>query len=338
MKRELVSSCVVIFAALLLTAKSANAEVDLYSMGSLSTDPNKPGCYMTFSDQQRDRLPKGSVTGRSSGVPCKVYRNGEGIGSLLTNPVRNEFTDYDVIPGETYTYEICGQNGKILATTGERNITCYFIYDMELGTRTVAFDADDSTGKTVSYSLYKRTVDGKTAVSQRVSYICDQDWINVDVNTGGVNIWVEQNGTDAERIGFVTLEYNGFKRTIKVMQAGKATPASYSLWAAKNGVDGAWDEKDENKIHNVFRYAFEMPTGKFTETPFIDIVFLDGKPIIKTPAVVNSVGFTFSVEVSDKPDGTGNAASYPLNASGTTTIEEDVRQSRFFRLKANPVQ
>jgi hypothetical protein len=33
-------------------------------------------------------------------------------------------------------------------------------------------------------------------------------------------------------------------------------------------------------------------------------------------------------------DGTGNAASYPLNASGETVIDETGKATRFFRLRA----
>ena len=67
----------------------------------------------------------------------------------------------------------------------------------------------------------------------------------------------------------------------------------------------------------------------------IDITFnAQGKAVILTPPLVNSAGFTFTIGASDNVDGTGNAASYPLNASGETVIDETGKTTRFFRLKA----
>ena len=85
----------------------------------------------------------------------------------------------------------------------------------------------------------------------------------------------------------------------------------------------------------VMRYVFNKPAGDFSETPLIGISFVDGKPVIKTPVVVNTTGFTLSVMASDMADGTGNVTNYKLNASGETKIEEAVKPSRFFRLKVD---
>ena len=112
----------------------------------------------------------------------------------------------------------------------------------------------------------------------------------------------------------------------------------YSSWAAANGLSGAWDAKDASGVYNVFRYVFNKPVGDFSETPLIGISFVDGKPLIKTPAIVNASGFTLSVAASDKADGTGNVINYTLNASGETRIEEAVKPSRFFRLKVDVAQ
>ena len=40
------------------------------------------------------------------------------------------------------------------------------------------------------------------------------------------------------------------------------SPFSYADWAALHGL-GAWDAADARGIHNVFRYAFNVPTGDF---------------------------------------------------------------------------
>ena len=100
-------------------------------------------------------------------------------------------------------------------------------------------------------------------------------------------------------------------------------------------MSGAWDEVDANGVANVFRYAFDKPTGAFTEPVLLDIAFNEqGKAVILTPPLVNTDGFTFTIEATDNVDGTGNAASYPLNASGETVIDETGKTTRFFRLRA----
>ena len=54
----------------------------------------------------------------------------------------------------------------------------------------------------------------------------------------------------------------------------------------------------------------------------------------RTPPFANTEGFAFSVLASDNVDGTGNAAETPLEADGTTTIDETGKTKRFFRLRA----
>ena len=121
----------------------------------------------------------------------------------------------------------------------------------------------------------------------------------------------------------------------KVWTYEPAASGSYAAWATANGVSGAWDAVDANGIANVFRYAFNKPTGAFSEPVLLDITFNEqGKAVILTPPLVNSAGFTFTIGASDNVDGTGNAASYPLNASGETVIDETGKTTRFFRLRA----
>jgi hypothetical protein len=109
--------------------------------------------------------------------------------------------------------------------------------------------------------------------------------------------------------------------------------SGYDAWAEENGLSGAWDATDANGIHNVFRYAFDKPTGEFA---LIGIEFNEsGKAVVVTPPLVNSDGFALSILATDRCDGEGAAAtSYPLDPSGKTTIDETVSGSRFFRLKA----
>ena len=110
---------------------------------------------------------------------------------------------------------------------------------------------------------------------------------------------------------------------------------SYAAWATANGVSGDWDDVDASGVANVFRYAFNKPTGAFIEPVLLDLTFNEqGKAVVVTPPLVNTTGFTFTIEASDNVDGTGNAASYPLDASGETVIDETGKTTRFFRLRA----
>ena len=126
-----------------------------------------------------------------------------------------------------------------------------------------------------------------------------------------------------------TTSADGKTRTI----VPAASPAGFQSWATENGVTGAWDDVDANGIPNVFRYAFDKPTGAFT---IINIEFdASGMAVIVTPPLVNSTGFMFTIEASDTPDGTENPLSYVLDASGRTTILETGMTRRFFRLRAS---
>ena len=114
-----------------------------------------------------------------------------------------------------------------------------------------------------------------------------------------------------------------------------ASGSGYAAWATANGVSGDWDDVDASGVANVFRYAFNKPTGAFIDPVLIDITFnAQGKAVILTPPLVNTDGFTFTIEASDNVGGTGNAASYPLDASGETVIDETGKATRFFRLRA----
>ena len=112
---------------------------------------------------------------------------------------------------------------------------------------------------------------------------------------------------------------------------------TYADWAADNGITDAWDATDALGIHNVFRYAFGKPTGAFTNPPLISISFENGQPVVRTPPLVNSEGYTFSILATDTLDGTGTSATYPLNASGKTVIDETGKTRRFFRLRAEAI-
>lgn len=327
---------VILMGAVMLETSPVMA--DWYSLHWLDVS-NGPGCYMSLYGDFWVGSAYFGHSGVSFGDLCTVYRDGTEIGTFQTDGKNTHFTDYDVVPGVTYTYEIVSKHNDC-QTSISTNITCNWIYSMDVDKQELVFDASDgrSSKQTVSVSLYRLAVDSKTSMAvSGVSTVCSDDWIESTTVSSGVDIWVSSNETATNREGMVIISYEGFSRQIKVMQVGKST-TTYSSWAATNGLSGTWDAKDANGIYNVFRYVFNKPVGDFSETPLIGISFADGKPVIQTPAVVNTSGFTLWVAASDMADGTGNVTYYTLNASGETRIEEAVKPSRFFRLKVSSAQ
>ena len=82
---------------------------------------------------------------------------------------------------------------------------------------------------------------------------------------------IGKGGGDEASCGTVTVDSsltddNGSPtRTI----TGGGSGSGYAAWAAANGVSGAWDAVDASGVANVFRYAFDKPTGLFTEPVLI---------------------------------------------------------------------
>ena len=331
----------VIIAISVATLVASSAMADYWKKVCWSDVSNGPGCYMSFWGELWVGSPYFGYSSLSYNDPCIVYRDGIEIGTLLTNGNDTHFTDYDVVPGVTYNYEIVLKHDNRCESAISTQITCSWIYSMDIDNQELVFDASGGSfsKQTVSVSLYRLAVDSKTSmVLSGVSSVCSDDWMEATMVPSGVDIWVSPNETATNREGTVIISYEGFSRQIKVTQAGKPTTTSYSSWAAANGLSGAWDAKDARGIYNVFRYVFNKPVGDFRETPLMGISFVDGKPVIKTPAIVNSSGFTLSVVASDFVDGTGNVKNYAISASGETRIEETMKPSRFFRLKVNSAQ
>ncbi len=113
--------------------------------------------------------------------------------------------------------------------------------------------------------------------------------------------------------------------------------AGYALWAWQNGIDGAWDETDSLGIHNVFRYAFNKPTGAFENPPLLDIALEGGNAVVKTPPVANTEDFTVSVVESSDVAGAAVTATKPLDATGRAEFPMGSAASRFYRLSATEI-
>ena len=111
-------------------------------------------------------------------------------------------------------------------------------------------------------------------------------------------------------------------------------PSPYETWAAANGVEGAWDEKGADGIHNVFRYVFDNPTGAFTNPPLLDIAIEGGSAVVKTPPMANTAGFAVSVVESGDVAGAAVTRRKPLDATGRTEFPMGSAASRFYRLSA----
>ena len=342
---------VVIATTMLAVPSMADSKVIDYRLSTIKTYPDEPGCTMSVYDSVGRQLSPGLKDYyRTTGTTCTVYRDGIEIGTFLTKGEnRAYFTDYNVIPGETYNYEIRASYGGYSASAVSQQ-TCQYVYRVELEANELMFDADggEASKQNLQVSIYKQYSDRLDPYSFKGNGVTtDQpSWINVrfasDTQSSGwsssqeshrLEIWTTPNENGSTREGLVTIDisYTGHSFPVRIVQAAKEV--SYSSWAMANGLSGTWDAKDTNGIYNVFRYAFGVPTGNFTETPLIAITLVDGKPMIKTPAIVNASGFTFSVKASDKADGTGNTTNYLLNVSGETIVEDEVKPSRFFRLK-----
>ena len=111
------------------------------------------------------------------------------------------------------------------------------------------------------------------------------------------------------------------------------TASGYALWASDNGIAGAAEETDANGVANVFRYAFDKPTGAFADPALLSIAIEGGQVVIYTPPLVNTEGYTFSIIATDALGGADDA-TYPLDPSGRTPIPAANKPARFFRLRA----
>ena len=132
---------------------------------------------------------------------------------------------------------------------------------------------------------------------------------------------------------YIGIAVNGVLCAWKKIEA--VTASGYEVWAAQNGISGAWDETDTNGVFNVFRYVFDTPTGDFA-SPLIGISDVGGgKASITTPEVKNTDGFTLSILASDDLAGTVDPVIYPATDAGLTIIDEPGKTNRFFRLKAD---
>ena len=152
----------------------------------------------------------------------------------------------------------------------------------------------------------------------------------VGFNAGNVSVVDGRPLTDGENV------YEGALEAAQVSSlSGKTLRPyipSYAAWAAASGISGAWNETDALGIHNVFRYAFDKPTGAFANPPLLDIKIEGGNAVVKTPPVAITAGFTVAVVESSDVAGATVTATKPLNATGRAKFPMGSAASRFYRL------
>ena len=157
-------------------------------------------------------------------------------------------------------------------------------------------------------------------------------------SSGTPVITVEENGgtvTIPKSAGY-TLGGNTviISATEETVTLGFGVPVAdpYAAWAAENGIEGAWNERDANGVYNVFRYLFDKPTG---DIRIIDISFdSEGSVVITTAPLVNAAGFEVSVVETGDLEGKSVTAERPVTPSSNTATFEKSSPLRFYRVKA----
>ena len=146
---------------------------------------------------------------------------------------------------------------------------------------------------------------------------------------GACGAWFRLNGLQAGR------DVKGYMLDFGDEALSGAFSLPYDDWATLYGL-GAWDAADASGIHNVFRYAFDKPTGAFTNPPLLDISFdASGNPLILTPPLdPSATGFDLSILAYDALTNAVPSATWPLSPDGTNAVPGAVLPARFFRLGA----
>ena len=211
-----------------------------------------PGCTMLFTVQTRTWTYGGNnyadyyVDNPTGGVECTVYRRqsaDEDWGAIATVESSidgwNWFTDYDVTPGATYTYEI--RTGDI--NSGPIEVTANYTYRAEIGENEVVFDKDEGE-RSVTVTIYKETEAGSAVESPAYFLVNLKEsdewiWATRSADNRHCVIYVDENDTGAARESVVTIEYDGFTSPIQVRQkAGNDIAESYTVTFHANGGTG----------------------------------------------------------------------------------------------------
>ena len=142
----------------------------------------------------------------------------------------------------------------------------------------------------------------------------------------------DANDLGFDSSGYISIYYYNryYGHSVRPVQS---SPTAYDIWAAANGVAGAWDATDANGVHNVFRYAFDKPTGAFENPPLLSIHFENGSPVVVTPPLVNTDGYFFALLAYDALTNAVPSEGWQLSPDGTNAVPGNL-PARFFRLWA----
>ncbi len=225
---------------------------------------DEPGCTIVFIDvvQWLEHGPYGYADYPESvfgiGVPYTIYRDGAAIATGVTEYGLDRsiwFTDYDVEPGRTYSYEIKvrgedmasflgntpyapGTSNAYEYTTGPLDVGCYFTYTASVGTNEIIF-TEAGGERNVGLAIYKQTAPSVAIREERppVSVSSDVEWIwprfdAADWQCKKIIIWADENDTGAAREGVVTISYptgygEGFEWHITVRQTAIAPTITF---------------------------------------------------------------------------------------------------------------
>jgi hypothetical protein len=122
-------------------------------------------------------------------------------------------------------------------------------------------------------------------------------------------------------------------RRFRLVVLSDGSLTGYYAWAAVNGLGGPEEATDGQP--NLVRYVFDKPSGDCN--PFTDISLVDGKPVVRTLAPVNTEGVTIKVlSTTDLADWShAEELELSVDPDGGLLLEHDTSDpARFYRLQA----
>ena len=314
MKKVLAMLGVAMFASLLSAGDSDDWYFSGYEIkwggqygepGSGFTD--EPGCCICFSDVTYwtsvhvDGYADVTISEYGCGAPYTIYRDGVAIATGVTSyglAGSMWFTDYDVVPGRSYVYEIKVRKADIVTdysgdeeySTGPMSVRCEFIfkpeYSPELDSGEVVF-GENGGERAIAVQIYRQTATDYVP-EELVTFgdqYSDSEWLEVLPYVPHEAEWwnkfvvisVGENATGEVREGVVTVCYSGFRWPIKVRQTAKGGQISAKPWTATKAVTLAGAVYDSDGcVAGVVQLKVAKP-GKGKTKVSGGITLMDGK-------------------------------------------------------------
>lgn len=208
----------------------------------------------------------------------------------------------------------------------------------------------DKTEETVGAAAAHTALTVQTQLPWTAS--CEQTWVTVSPSSGSgtaeLDIAVEANGQQTERVAVVTVVCDGEQRTFTLNQSGKPAPTGYDKWKQDHFPDGTPDDQvvpdacpAGDGISNLMKYATGLdpnkPCGSVTKLVIREET---GKKYLMLSWPVNpeATDVTFHVESSsDLKEWADEGVVVPSGVRGefrdTVAVEESSPSRRFLRLK-----